>query len=466
MSKIIKLEDGQLVAEDPDSGERVPVSFETLEAEAVTTERVNSIRIVGLDQNEVQDAIDEVGEEGGGLVWITETGEADFDEVTITHDNVEVWGMGADTVLKGGADNYHIGIVGEENDYVKNCAIRHLRCENGNVENIQLEWAEDCEVSHFWSGYAEGEHGDGVDLDDCFQCRMYQGVTYENGQSGVHVSNGSEKCVVDSIYSYRDGVYQSGHASAVDARDGGPHSFSNIYAIEPRNYAVRLQSPDGDRLTNCFAIGTYDDTASYHLRVNSKATINGFYSINHESADDEVIRFGSGSEGSKLVNSTVENPNGNLIRATERVGIFNNEFVGVPSNAEGVLLNDGDGSQVSNNYIEGSDRAIESRVFEAEISGNVITGPTEYGILVVGFDFDNNEQYFSPVVGNQISGGCEDAGIRVNRADACPVVGNSINDVTGLGVEDDGENNSYVANTTDSGLDISAESEDVGTIDV
>jgi len=53
MSRIIKLEDGQLVAEDPDNGERVPVSFEALEADAVSTDEAHRT-------GDIEDGLDSV----------------------------------------------------------------------------------------------------------------------------------------------------------------------------------------------------------------------------------------------------------------------------------------------------------------------------------------------------------------------------------------------------------------------
>ena len=50
MSKIIKLNgDGQLVAEDPDTGEELPVSFEALEAESVSTDVANITENLAVD---------------------------------------------------------------------------------------------------------------------------------------------------------------------------------------------------------------------------------------------------------------------------------------------------------------------------------------------------------------------------------------------------------------------------------
>jgi len=94
MSKIIKLEDGQLVAEDPDNGERVPVSFEALEAGSVSTERTRIgtgyIEATPDDGNTgVQSAHDELPDSGGVIKLLS--GDWTFtDRVHITKDNIEI----------------------------------------------------------------------------------------------------------------------------------------------------------------------------------------------------------------------------------------------------------------------------------------------------------------------------------------------------------------------------------------
>ena len=197
---------------------------QTLEAESVSTENLNSIEYVTPDQNRsIQDAVDDLPSSGGTVVlsegeWVEDAtvpidGSDQHYAIVVLPDNVTLRGQGESTIIKladGQDTDEKPQVIANEDFENGNEGIRiydlvvDANKDGQDVENIgdgssadQRQWEGidfvECVDVKVVGIVAKNAVGDGVDYDDCERVQTINSRFENNGGNGIHNSG-----VIDS----------------------------------------------------------------------------------------------------------------------------------------------------------------------------------------------------------------------------------------------------------------------------
>ena len=254
--------DGDGVTSATDRRETKPdASFSSVEADEL--QRTIWVDATEATDSEINEALDDVGAAGGGVVRLTE-GTVTADHIEITHSNTWLVGQGYNTLLDGeGSTNEpgFVDIVGEEGNRITNSGVANLRVENGQNENIEFDETDDCHAFFVWSGGAGGEHGDGIDFDNGARCSAMFCFTYQNGQDGIHISFDTEGCLASHCISYQDGQEASSTWGGFGLNSSTGNRIENCISIESAQNAFQINSSTYSAITDCTAIRPADTGA-------------------------------------------------------------------------------------------------------------------------------------------------------------------------------------------------------------
>ncbi|ELY39892.1 right-handed parallel beta-helix repeat-containing protein [Natronorubrum tibetense] len=314
----IRIDDGDVSEKiDPETGDRIikhEPSSETwgwksdgafvtnaVETDQVSVGEQNNVKRVNLDDGPeaVQDALSTIGSNGGGIVRTYGSGTYIWDKpVTIDHNNVELWGPGpAATITQGDEHDeiYILGIQGEENNRIENCAIRYVHVEGGRTENIDVDFANNSEVTHFISENsgdsddAFAGNGDGVDTDYCDNIYIGHGITRNCRQSGIHVSMGTTNSTVENVWSFDDAHNPDGPGSGIDFRGDGVanNTVKGCKVFDSEDFGIADLSDGPNKIVDCFIDGTGRDGFRIQERGEARGIISrnaGRYGFNVDGA--------------------------------------------------------------------------------------------------------------------------------------------------------------------------------------